>query len=129
VVLSDGGQTAGRLTPQQAALRARQAHVPVSAVLIGTPDGVVQQQLKGGFTERIQVPAEPQLLEVLTQQSGGRFSAGPRSVDPGAVYDELGSREGKRRKTIEVSAAAAAGGLVFMLAGGLLSGVWFRRIP
>jgi len=129
VVLSDGGQTAGRLTPQQAALRARRARVPVSTVLLGTPDGVVQQQLRGGYTERIQVPAEPQLLEVLAQQSGGRFIAGPQTVDTSAVYDELGSREGKRRKTIEVSSAAAAGGLVFMLAGGLLSGVWFRRIP
>src|SRR5581483_2710850 len=37
VVLSDGGQTAGRLTPQQAALRARRARVPVSTVLLGTP--------------------------------------------------------------------------------------------
>src|SRR5581483_3927906 len=50
VVLSDGGQTAGRLTPQQAALRARRARVPVSTVLLGTPDGVVQQQLRGGYT-------------------------------------------------------------------------------
>jgi Ca-activated chloride channel family protein len=129
VVLSDGGQTAGRLTPQQAALRARRAGVQVSAVLVGTPDGVVQQQLRGGYTERIQVPAEPQLLEVLAQQSGGRFSGGPVTVDPRSIYDELGSREGKRRKTIEVSSAAAAGGLVFVLAGGLLSGMWFRRIP
>jgi hypothetical protein len=28
-----------------------------------------------------------------------------------------------------VSAAAAGGGLAFVLAGGLLSGLWFRRVP
>ncbi len=44
------------------------------------------------------------------------------------TYDELGSRVGKKKKTVEVTAAAAAGGLAFMLAGGLLSGVWFRRL-
>jgi Ca-activated chloride channel homolog len=129
VVVSDGGQTAGRLTAQQAAQRARQARIPVSAVLVGTPDGVVQQKLQGGYTERLQVPAEAAALQTIARQSGGHFMGGTGAVDVAGVYDELGSREGKRRKTIEVSAAAAAGGLVFMLAGGLLSGAWFRRVP
>lgn len=129
VLLSDGGQTAGRVTPQLAAFKARQARVPISTVLVGTPDGVVVQQLKGGFTERLQVPAQPANLQLLARQSGGRFVSGPSVVDVAGTYDELGSRAGKRRKTVEVSAVAAAGGLAFMLAGGLLSGVWFRRIP
>jgi Ca-activated chloride channel homolog len=129
VVLSDGGQTTGRVSPQQAAVKARQARIPVSAILLGTPDGVVQQKLKGGFTERIQVPAQPQALEALAQRSGGRFTGGAAAVDVKGTYDELGSRAGKRKKTIEVSAAAAGGGLAFVLVGGLLSGLWFRRIP
>ena len=45
------------------------------------------------------------------------------------VYDELGSRVCSKRKTVEVSAVAAAGGLAFVLTGGLLSGLWFRRLP
>jgi hypothetical protein len=45
------------------------------------------------------------------------------------AYDELGSRVGQRKKTVEVSAVAAAGALAFMLTGGLLSSVWFRRVP
>ncbi|MGZ4334501.1 MAG: vWA domain-containing protein [Gaiellaceae bacterium] len=129
VLLSDGGQTAGRVTPQQAALKARQAGIPVSAVLLGTPEGVVQQKLQGGYTERLQVPAEPTILETIARQSGGRFIAGPAVVDVAGAYNELGSRAGKRKKTVEMSAVAAAGGLAFMLAGGLLSGVWFRRMP
>jgi Ca-activated chloride channel homolog len=129
VVLSDGGQTAGRVTPQQAALRARQARIPVSTVLVGTPDGVVQQKLKGGFTERIEVPAQAQALETIARQSGGHFMSGPAVVDVEGAYGELGSRVGSKRKVVEVSAAAAAGGLVFMLTGGLLSGVWYRRVP
>jgi hypothetical protein len=101
----------------------------VSTVLVGTPDGVVQQKLKGGFTERIQVPAQPQSLETIARGSGGRFTGGVAAVDVKGAYDELGSRTGRRKKTIEVSAAAAGGGLAFVLAGGLLSGLWFRRIP
>ena len=129
VVLSDGGQTAGRVSPEQAAAAALKARVPVSTVLVGTPDGVVQQKLKGGFTERIQVPAQPQSLETIARGSGGRFTGGVAAVDVKGAYDELGSRTGRRKKTIEVSAAAAGGGLAFVLAGGLLSGLWFRRIP
>ena len=129
VVLSDGGQTTGRVSPAQAAAKARAAHIPISAILIGTPDGVVEQKLKSGFTERIQVPAQPQELETLARGSAGRFTGGAAAVDVKGTYDDLGSRTGKRKKTIEVSAAAAGGGLAFVLAGGLLSGLWFRRIP
>jgi len=68
-------------------------------------------------------------LSRLRRGSAGRFTSGPSAVDVKGAYDELGSRTGKRKKTIEVSSAAAAGGLVFVLAGGLLSGLWFRRIP
>jgi Ca-activated chloride channel family protein len=129
VVLSDGGQTAGRVSPEQAAAAALKAKIPVSTILVGTPDGVVQQKLKGGFTERIQVPAQPQSLEAIARGSGGRFTGGVAAVDVKGSYEELGSRTGRRKKTIEVSAAAAGGGLAFVLAGGLLSGLWFRRIP
>ena len=65
----------------------------------------------------------------LARRSDGRFTGGPAAVDVAGTYDELGSRTGKRKKTVEVTAAAAGGGLAFVLAGGLLSGLWFRRIP
>jgi Ca-activated chloride channel family protein len=129
VVLSDGGQTAGRVSPEQAAAGALKAKIPVSTILVGTPDGIVQQKLKGGFTERIQVPAQPQSLEEIARGSGGRFTGGVAAVDVKGAYDELGSRTGQRKKTIEVSAMAAGGGLAFVLVGGLLSGLWLRRIP
>ncbi|HZQ16486.1 MAG TPA: VWA domain-containing protein [Gaiellaceae bacterium] len=129
VLLSDGGQTAGRVTPQQAAQAARRAGIPVATVLVGTPGGVVTQKLQGGYSERIQVPAEPTVLQAISSGSGGRYHSSPAAVDPRQVYRALGSRVGTRRKTVEVTAAAAAGGLAFMLAGALLGGLWFRRVP
>lgn len=129
VLVSDGGQTAGRLVPQQAAAQARAAQIPISTIMLGTPDGVVQQKVQGGFTERIEVPAQPQALQLIARQSGGHFTAGAAAVNAKRVYEELGSRVGQRKKTVEVSAVAAAGALAFMLTGGLLSSVWFRRVP
>jgi Ca-activated chloride channel homolog len=129
VLFSDGGQTAGNVTPQQATAAARKAHVPVTSVSVGTPDGIVVQKLKGGYTEQFQVPAQPAVLQSIAQGTGGHFYAHVLAFQPTATYAELGSRVGKQPKRIEVTAVAAAGGLAFMLVGGLLSGVWFRRMP
>jgi Ca-activated chloride channel family protein len=129
VVFSDGGQTAGRTTPQQAWQAAKLAGIPVTTVAIGGADGVVTQALAGGFKEQIQVPAQPAVLQAIASGSGGTFFPSPASVDVRRVYAQLGSRVGSRRKTIEVTAAAAGGGLAFMLAGALLSGLWLRRLP
>jgi Ca-activated chloride channel family protein len=129
VLFSDGGQTAGRVTPAQAAAKAKKSGVPVSTVSVGTPDGVVLQPLKGGFTERIQVPVQPAALQSIARGSGGRFYAGVSTVDVKSIYSDLGSRVGHQNTTVEVTAAAAGGGIVLMLAGAVLSGVWFRRFP
>jgi len=128
VLFSDGGQTAGRVTPQQAAARAKRASIPVSTVLVGTPDGVVQQPLKGGFMERIQVPAEPSVLQLLAQQSGGHYVPSLAALDVKSTYAELGSRVGHKGKSVEVTAVAAGGGMAFLLVGAALSGLWFRRL-
>jgi Ca-activated chloride channel family protein len=128
VLFSDGGQTAGRITPQQAAQRARAAGIPITAVVVGTRDGVVRQQVRGGFSERIEVPVQPDTLQLLSRSSGGRLVYGIAGVDPKATYDELGSRVGHTRKTVEVTALAAGGGLAFLLAGAFASGIWFRRL-
>ncbi len=129
VLFSDGGQTAGRVTIAQAETKAKKSGIPVSAVAVGTPDGVVFQALKGGFTERIQVPAQPASLQAIARGSAGRFYPGVATVDVNAIYRELGSRVGRQNKTIEVTAIAAGGGLVLMFTGAVLSGVWFRRFP
>lgn len=128
VVMSDGGQTAGRASATQAAQAALAAHIPVTTIALGTPNGIVTQPVKGGFKEQIEVPAQPGSLKTMAQMSGGRFDQGVAAVNVKATYAELGSRVGHARKTVEITSAAAGGGLFFMLAGALLSGVWFRRL-
>jgi Ca-activated chloride channel homolog len=127
LVFSDGAQTAGSVTAQQVQAAARQAQVPVSAVVLGTPTGIVRQQVQGGYTEQISVPVEPELLQAVAHSTGGRVYTSRSDLAP--VVRDLRSRTGQEKKVVEVTAAAAAGGLAFMVAGGLLSGVWFRRVP
>lgn len=128
VVLSDGGSTAGHTTAQQAASKAKAAGIPVSAVALGTPNGIVKQKLQGGLTEQIQVPVQPQSLQTMVRATGGRFFAGAGAVNVKAVDDSLGARAGHRKKTVEVTAAAAGGGMMLIVIGAGLSGLWFRRL-
>lgn len=127
LVVSDGAANAGRATQQQVIAVAHQDNVPVSAMVVGTPSGVVQQKLAGGYTERIAVPVETRLLGAIVGGTGGH--AYPQGAPLTSLVRSLGSRAGREHKTVEVTAAAAGGGLVCMLAAGLLSGAWFRRIP
>jgi Ca-activated chloride channel family protein len=127
LVLSDGAANSGQVTQQQVLAAAKQDGTPISAVVIGTPSGVVHQKLQGGYIEQIAVPVATQLLDAVAQGSGGR--AYPPTASLTGVVHELGTRTGQEHKTVEVTVGAAAGGLAFMVLGGLLSGVWFRRIP
>jgi Ca-activated chloride channel family protein len=129
LVLSDGAQTQGRVTPVQAARRARAARVPVFTVVLGTNDGIVERRLVGGFTERIRVPPDPRTLRQVAQTSGGEFFTAAGAEELRRVYDDLGSRLGKREKEAEVTVAFAGAGMALFLVAGALSTLILRRLP
>ena len=54
LLLSDGAQTAGGVTPDDAVTEARKLGIPVSTVALGTGDAVVQVPLPGGLKQREQ---------------------------------------------------------------------------
>lgn len=129
LLISDGAQTVGRVTPVQAARGAREAGVPVFTVALGTPDGIVERKLTGGFTERVRVPPDPGSLRRVATTSGGEFFAALDAAELQRVYDELGSRVGRRDKDAEVTVAFAGGGMVLLLLAGALSTLLLRRLP
>jgi Ca-activated chloride channel homolog len=129
VVISDGAQMSGRTTPVAAARLARQAHIPVYSVLIGTQDGVITVPLAGGFQAQLRVPASPDTLRVVAQATGGRFFAAPNATQLRTVYTHLGSRLGSRVESREVTNLFAGGSAALLLIGGGLSALWFRRVP
>jgi Ca-activated chloride channel homolog len=129
LLISDGAQTVGRVNPVQAARRARQADVPVFTLALGTPNGVVERRLTGGFTQRIRVRPDPAALRRIATASGGEFFAVPDAEELRRVYEELGSRIGHRDKRAEVTVAFAGGGMVLLLIAGALSTLLLRRLP
>jgi Ca-activated chloride channel homolog len=120
VLLSDGKQTAGR-DAVAVAQEAGQRRVPVYTVALGTPDGVVDGNLR--------VPPDPEALRQIAQASGGQAFEASDGDQLAAVYERLGSQLGTREETREVTAAFAAAGL--LLLGGALAGSVrrFGRLP
>jgi Ca-activated chloride channel homolog len=129
LLISDGAQTQGRVTPVEAARRAKAAGVPVYTISLGTANGVVQRTLPGGYTERVRVPPDPSALKQVASTSGGEFFTATDDENLQRVYDELGSRLGKRKKDAEITVAFAGVGLVLLLVAGSFSTALFRRLP
>lgn len=128
LLISDGARDGGILAPQAAAERARKQRVPVYTVLVGTPNGVVEETLPGGFRRQIRVPPSAETLAMIAQVSGGEFFAAVTNEDLTKVYEDLGSRLGERRESREITDYFAAGGAMLLLTGGALSALFFRRV-
>lgn len=129
LLISDGAQTEGEISPAAAGRRARRAGVPIYTVTLGTANGVVEQPAIGGYTERVRVPPDPAALRRVARTSGGRSFAAADDAALRRVYAELGSRLGRRTKRTEVTVAFAGVGGVLLLAGGALSTLLFKRLP
>jgi Ca-activated chloride channel homolog len=129
LLISDGSRDGGAVDPQVAARRAKQLKVPVYTVLVGTEDGVIEETLTGGFRQIIRVPPNPDTLRAIAQLSGGEFFTATDAEGLDRVYEELGSRLGTRKESREIGDYFAGGAAAFLLAGGALSALWFRRAP
>jgi Ca-activated chloride channel family protein len=127
LLLSDGAQTAGGVTPDDAVKEARKLAIPVSTVALGTGDAVVQVPLPGGLKQRVTVAPDVQTLQAIAKATGGTFAEAPSAEKLQAVYRDLGTRLAKDPKRVEVTSAFAAGGAILLVLGGALSTWWFRR--
>jgi Ca-activated chloride channel family protein len=129
LVISDGAQMSGRTRPTAAAQQARLHHVPVYTVVVGTPDGVVEVPLPGGFQAQLRVPPRPDTLQQIARATGGKFFTARNDARLREIYERLGSRLGSRRESREISDYFAGGSAALLLFGGALSALWFRRVP
>ena len=129
VLLSDGKETKG-VNSLEAAVRARDARVPVYTVALGTPTGTIEvRRADGSGTRRQAVPPDPGTLREIARRSGGRFSAAPNAEDLSAVYERLGSSVARVRERQQVTAGFAGGALALVLVGGVLSLLSTGRLP
>jgi Ca-activated chloride channel family protein len=129
LLISDGANQGGRASPAAASRIARSLGVPVYTVLVGTPDGIVERELPGGFRELIRVPPSPDTLSGVAQATGGQFFTATNDTRLRQVYERLGSQLGSRTESREITDFFAGGSAVLLVIGGALSALWFRRVP
>jgi Ca-activated chloride channel family protein len=128
VLLSDGKSVRGR-NPVAVARQAARVKVPIYTVALGTASGTIEIPRASGGTRVEPVPPDPATMRAVARASGGQSFAADSASKLGAVYQRLGSQVARRPERREVTAAAAGGALVFILAGALASLGWFGRLP
>jgi Ca-activated chloride channel homolog len=128
VLLSDGKNTGGP-DPVTVAQQAKKQGVSINTVALGTPDGTVQMTDANGFANTIPVPPDPATLKQIATTTGGRFFDAPDANELKSIYESLGSRIGYDVERKEITVAFAGAGLGLLMIGGLMSLLWFGRLP
>jgi Ca-activated chloride channel family protein len=129
LLLSDGYNTSGEVEPMEAAVRARDAGVPVFTIALGTPDGVLQAPDAFGQIRSVQVPPDYDTLRAIAGETDAEFFMAPSEEDLRSIYENLGSRIGFVKDKEEVTYAFAGAGLLLAAAGMVLSALWGARVP
>jgi Ca-activated chloride channel family protein len=131
LLVSDGGQNAGKVSPAAAAAQAKKAAIPVNTIAIGTASGKVTQRIPyNGRTVPFvqQVPVQSKTLVTLAKGSGGTYYAAHTANQASKVYKDLGSRLVYGQSTREITAGVTLAAFVLILAAAALSAIWFRRL-
>jgi Ca-activated chloride channel homolog len=115
LLLSDGAQTRGLLSPGQGAQRAQTAGIPVFTIALGTDEGTI---LAGppGQEQLIPVPPDRETLGAIAEYTGAEAFDAQSADAVEKVYGRLGSRVGRQARPREVTSAFVAAGAL-LLAG------------
>ena len=118
MLLSDGGNTTGRPV-EQAEQAALDAHVPVSTIAYGTPNGRL------GNTP---VPVDTELLRSLAETTKGTFYQAASGDKLQKVYSDVGSSIGFRAERKDMSVWIVGLALLAALVVAVPSLLWFARL-
>jgi Ca-activated chloride channel family protein len=124
VLLSDGAQTAGTLSPLAAAARARSDGVAVDTVALGTPKGIVWEGVIP-----LAVPPDRRVLRQIARSTGGASFAPTDEARLDAVYERLGQTLGRARSWHQLGSWLDGLAALLALGGGALSLVGRGRLP
>ncbi len=129
VLVSDGSQTRGALTPLAGARRALHANMPVYTIALGTDDGMTELRT---IDERKQIAIAPPdrdtLARIATTTYGGFFDA-PTAGRLETIYGDLGAAVVTVDRRHELTAGFLGAGLVLLTAAAVLGGAWRPRLP
>ncbi len=128
LLLSDGAQTRGVLSPGQGAERAQSAGIPVYTIALGTDGGTI---LAGppGQEQVIPVPPDRETLGAIAEYTGAESFDAESAGALEKVYAGLGSRVGRQDRPREVTAAFVAAGALLLAGAAGLALVGAPRLP
>jgi len=92
---------------------------------VGTPGGSVMM-IDGQLSL---VPFDSTLLQRISQLTEGKYYSITQTDELKQLYRQLGRSMGWERRRTEITSVLAGGAGFLMLAGGLFSLIWFRRVP
>ncbi len=124
VLVSDGESNVGP-PPLEVAQEAVNTGVKIYTIGIGTKEGsTLRIQGRSVFTR-----LDEESLKGMADMTGGRYMTATSEAELNKVYEELArEREFEKEKT-EVTFMVTLGALVLSIIGGLLSLLWFNRLP
>jgi Ca-activated chloride channel family protein len=124
LLLSDGFQTRGLLSPGQGAERARSAGIPVFTIALGTEGGTIVDR-----EQVIPVPPDRETLASIAEYTGGESFDAETAGALKDVYQGLGSRVGRRQRPREVTSAFVAAGALLLVGAAGAAMVFAPRLP
>ena len=129
VLLSDGKNTSGNVSPLEAARQARELKIPIYAIALGTAGGEIElSDPSTGFTQTVAVPPDPSTLREIAKTTGGRFFETAKAAELESIYSTLGTRLSSRQEKRETTVFFAGGAIFLLVVGGVLSMSWFGRL-
>jgi Ca-activated chloride channel family protein len=125
VLLSDGAQTRGDLTPLQGADLARTAGIRVFTVALGTNNGTLDPGSFGfgfpggaggqGFSRRFPVRPDPVTLAAIAKETDGKTYRAQSASKVREIYKQLGASIAHKAAQREVSSWFAGGAALLLL--------------
>lgn len=128
LLLSDGAQTRGVLSPGQAAEQAIEAGVPVYTVALGTDAGTIEVG-PPGQRQVVPVPPDRETLAAVADVTGGETFDAESADALRKVYDTLGSRIGRTSAPREVTSAFVAAGALLLAGAASAAVLAAPRLP
>lgn len=125
IVLFTDGENNMNPDPVEAALLAAERGVRIHTIAVGSPEGT--QLTVNGFTVFTQV--DEAALQQISEITQGIYYNAQDEDDLREVYESIEPRLKIEEEAQEVTAVFAGVSILILLIGGLLSLLWFSRVP
>ena len=125
VVLLTDGENNEAPNPLAAAQLAANSGIRIYTVGLGSPQGTTLKV--NGFTVHTQL--DEALLQQIAQVTAGAYFNAQSSKDLQAVYDHLDEQLIVKPEKMEITSLFAGASILGLVMGGVLSLVWFSRLP